>query len=236
MARSTRRRVSADTRILAPAHRVRRLTSLSGRNRLQRASRSRMRSRAAPAAPARAPTTMTWHSEPMARKRRVSTVDLVRGMSPWSRRLLRERWERSWSTRRFGAGGQPQAVAHPPHRLDQRRLAGVDLLAEVADVGLEHAGVAGERVVPDRLEDLLPGEHAPGVGEEVVEEAVLGGRQLDQPAGPPDVAGLRVEDDVVVRQLLLAWATSGPAQHRLHPLDELLDGEGLGHVVVHAEA
>ena len=54
---------------------------------------------------------------------------------------------------------------------------------------------------------------------------------------PPHVAGLLVEGEVVVAQLVVAGAgAAGPAQHRLHPLDQLLDRERLGDVVVDAEA
>src|ERR671910_437409 len=46
------------------------------------------------------------------------------------------------------ARGEAERVAHAAHRVDQRRAVDVDLLAQVADVGLQHAGVAGEVVVP----------------------------------------------------------------------------------------
>ena len=59
------------------------------------------------------------------------------------------------------SGGSPQRVADAAHGVDQRRVDVVDLVAQVADVGLEHAGVAGEGVVPHALEDLLAGR-APG--------------------------------------------------------------------------
>src|SRR5258705_10171821 len=54
---------------------------------------------------------------------------------------------REWSPavhRRAGSaslGGDPQRVADAPDRVDQRRVNGVDLVPEVADVGLEHAGI-----------------------------------------------------------------------------------------------
>src|SRR6478672_2015779 len=132
--------VSGETVRGRPAPAVSRDTSLSGRKRLQRPSRSRRRSRASPVAPGAPPTTMTWQSEPMTRKRRASTVGLDDvGMTPWSRRLLRVGWGGARSTRRLGARREPEAVADAPHGLDQRRLAGVDLLAQVADVRLEHA-------------------------------------------------------------------------------------------------
>ena len=53
--------------------------------------------------------------------------------------------------------GQPsgaQRVADAAHGVDQRRAVRVELLAQIADVGLEHARVAAEVVVPDVVEDL----------------------------------------------------------------------------------
>ena len=93
---------------------------------------------------------------------------------------------------------QPEAVADAADGVDQRRSGIVDLVAQVADVGLQHAGVAGEGVVPHVLEDLVPGEHPAGVDQQVVEQLVLGRRQLDQAAGPPDVARVLVELEVGV--------------------------------------
>ncbi len=63
------------------------------------------------------------------------------------------------------SAGQAQAVADAANGVDQRRILDVDLVAEVADVGLEHAGVAGERVVPHRLENLVTCEHLASVGQ-----------------------------------------------------------------------
>ena len=83
------------------------------------------------------------------------------------------------SERIVSAVPRAQRVADAAHRLDQRLVAGVDLLAQVADVGLEHAGVAVEVVLPDVVEDLLARQHAARIEHEVVEQAVLGGRQFD---------------------------------------------------------
>src|SRR5436853_481201 len=74
---------------------------------------------------------------------------------------------------------QAQAVADTAHSVDERGLDHVDLVPQVADVGLEDARVARERVVPHVLEDLVAGEHTPGVGEEVMQQPVFGGRELD---------------------------------------------------------
>src|SRR6476646_4894200 len=64
-----------------------------------------------------------------------------------------------------------QRVAHAAHGVDQRRPVDVELLAQVADVGLEHARVAAEVVFPHMLEELRAREHAARVEHEVAQEA-----------------------------------------------------------------
>src|SRR6476469_9592525 len=83
--------------------------------------------------------------------------------------------------RRTGSpAGRPDGVAEAAHRLDQRRLAGpVDLLAQVADVRLDDAGIAVEVVAPDVIEDLRLADNAAGIRQQVVEQVVLGRRQVD---------------------------------------------------------
>ena len=49
----------------------------------------------------------------------------------------------------------------------------VELLAQIADVGLQHAGVAAEVVVPHVVEQLRAGEHAARVEHQIAQEAVL---------------------------------------------------------------
>src|ERR1039458_3157926 len=63
------------------------------------------------------------------------------------------------------------------------RVREIDLLAEVADVGLEHTGVAAEVVVPDVVEELGSGEHPTRVREQVAKQPVFGCRQVDELAG-----------------------------------------------------
>src|SRR5687767_8120243 len=60
---------------------------------------------------------------------------------------------------RSGAARQPQGVAHPADGVQEARLGGVDLAAEVGDVGLDHVGLAVEVVVPHVVENLRLGEH-----------------------------------------------------------------------------
>jgi hypothetical protein len=89
-----------------------------------------------------------------------------------------------------------QPVAHAAHGLDERRAVHVDLLAQVAHVGLDVAGVAAEVVVPDVVEDLCLRQHARGILHEVAKEPELGGRELDRHAGSPDLVGVVIEREV----------------------------------------
>src|SRR6476659_6296327 len=72
---------------------------------------------------------------------------------------------------------QPHGVADPAQGVDQPWLRGVDLLAQVGDVGLDHVRVAAEVVVPDVLEDLHLAQHAAVVLHEIAEQLELGRRQ-----------------------------------------------------------
>src|SRR5207302_767223 len=112
----------------------------------------------------------------------------------------------------------PKRVADAPDGVDEGRSVGVDLVAQVGDVGLEHAGVAGKGVVPHVLEDLVTREHAPGVGQQVVEELVLRWGELDEPAVAPHLARVLVELEVGEGQLVLAGTgAAGPPSKPLYP-------------------
>src|SRR5439155_10583843 len=70
---------------------------------------------------------------------------------------------------------QSQDVPHTAHRMDQAGPRGVDLLAQVADVGLHHVGIATEVVVPHVIEDLLLREHPLRIEEQEPQQLVFGG-------------------------------------------------------------
>ena len=98
--------------------------------------------------------------------------------------------------------------------------------------------VAGERVAPDALEQLVAGQHEPAMVEQLPEEVELLRRELDllladvhlPPAGVDrEVA---VADDGALRQAALRRRA---AQDRLHAGDELARVERLRHVVVGAD-
>src|SRR5260221_10078539 len=84
-------------------------------------------------------------------------------------------------------------VADATKGVDQPRLTGVDLAAQVGDVRLDDAVVAAEVVAPDVVEDLPLGQHPAGVGHQVAQQLELGGRQRDPVAVAPDLVRLLVE-------------------------------------------
>src|SRR4051794_21120699 len=129
----------------------------------------------------------------------------------------------------------PQGVADAPGRVDQWRAGAVELLAQVGDVGLEHAGVSSEIVFPDVVEDLRAREHAPRVQHEEAQEAVLRGGEVHGLPGAADLAGLLVELEVLEDEAAgVGLRQAGAAEDRPDAGDELLEGERLRDVVVTA--
>jgi hypothetical protein len=105
-------------------------------------------------------------------------------------------------------------------------------------VHVHRARVAGERVAPDALEQLVARQHEALVVEQLPEEVELLGRELDLLLADPHLAPAGVDREVAVRQHLrleLLALGRGAPEDRLHPGDELARVEGLRHVVVGAD-
>ena len=113
----------------------------------------------------------------------------------------------------------------------------IQLLAQVADVGLDDVRVTVEVVAPDVVEDLRLGEHQARVLHEVAQQVELGRGEPQGLTGAPDL--VRVDDHLEVRELQPALVAvrepDRPAQDRVHPGDDLGEGERLGDVVVAAD-
>src|SRR5206468_6943201 len=122
------------------------------------ASPSALRSRNRRCTGRRAPC--SWLS---VRRRRYERRAVAEAMSdatrPRAARPIRPTSSRA--RRDTSAPRQTERVPHAPQGLDQGRLHAVDLLAEVADVGLHDGARAAEVVLPDVVEDLALGEHPP---------------------------------------------------------------------------
>ena len=103
---------------------------------------------------------------------------------------------------------------------------------------VDRARVAGERVAPDALEQLVAREHEPAVVEQLPEQVELLRRELDLAVADHRLAAAGVDHEVAVANLLaLVAAALGrrAAQHALHPRHELARVERLRQVVVGAD-
>src|SRR5439155_10764825 len=112
--------------------------------------------------------------------------------------------------RRSGIGG----VANPADGTDDRAVP-TELRPYLGDVHVHGTGTGVRGVPPHRGEQLLPGEHPSGPGQQVGEQVELGRREVDRyPAGVYRVPG-RVEHHRAGRAYPLAFRRSGGApQHR----------------------
>src|SRR5207302_697643 len=127
-------------------------------------------------------------------------------------------------------------VADAPDRDDRRGLS--ELPPELADVHVHRAGVAGERVAPDALEELVPSQDEAAMVEQLPEKVELLRSELNLLAVHPHLAAARVDvERAVLELLLLRLAPVGQrsAQDRLHACDELAGVERLRQVVVGAD-
>src|SRR4051812_34863530 len=77
--------------------------------------------------------------------------------------------------RRFARGAD--LVADAPHGDDRRGVA--ELAAQLTDVDVDRPRVAGERVAPDALEQLVARQHEPAMVEELPQQVELLRRELD---------------------------------------------------------
>src|SRR5207248_4226088 len=120
-------------------------------------------------------------------------------------------------------------VAGLPDRLDEGRAEQVELLAQIAHVGLDDVRVAAEVVAPDVLEDLALREDAARVEHEVAQQAELGSGQLDPGVAAQHLVPLLVEHEIGEAEHVAGQDAAGAAQDRLHARDHLGEAERLRH-------
>src|ERR1700677_3865232 len=126
----------------------------------------------------------------------VSSPAMSRPRSVRGTTLIREKTLIGWAW----SAGRLQDVADAADGVDERFAARVYLLAQVADVELDHVGLAAEVVVPHAVKDLRLGEHPPGVAHHEPEQLELGGGEVDQLAAAAYLAGVLVHGQVGHRQ------------------------------------
>ena len=82
------------------------------------------------------------------------------------------------------------------------------------------------------VDDLGLRHHPPGVQEQVAEQVELRRRQLDRLATTPHLVRVLVHLQIGKLEAPRLLGLPTPPQHRMHPGDELLETERLGHVIV----
>src|SRR5262245_62506355 len=95
-----------------------------------------------------------------------------------------------------GAPVARHLVPDAPDGHDRRGV--LQLATDLPDVDVDRPRVAGKRVPPDPLEQLVAGEHEPAVVEEFPEEVELLRRELDLFVSDPRLAAARVDREVAV--------------------------------------
>src|ERR1700691_4613811 len=125
-------------------------------------------------------------------------------------------------SRLFLRGRDPQYVTETADCVDQPRLRLVDLTPQVAQARLERVVVAGRVVLPDLVQYLVLADHPPGVHHQEPQQAVLGGCQRDQGAGPPDLVRVLVELEVGDAQPRTGSIRPGAFQYRPDAAEQLL--------------
>ena len=94
------------------------------------------------------------------------------------------------------------------------------------------AGLPGKIVVPDGVEDVVPGQDGPPVLTQELQKLKFLIGQLHRNAVPADLPGGGVDLQVAAGEHALSPGAPGPAEQGLHPGLELHDAEGLHHIVV----
>jgi hypothetical protein len=135
---------------------------------------------------------------------------------------------------RIGGGFGGEAVAAAAEGLDDgigRGDGSIELAAQVGDVGLDDVGVMFPIEVVEMLEEfLLANDNARAV-HEVLEDVVLGGREVDEDAGTMNGLFQRIEGDAEGVESGVGRALAA-ADEGFGAGDEFAEVEGLGEVVV----
>src|SRR5258708_33230468 len=111
-----------------------------------------------------------------------------------------------------------EGVAGTTHGADRILLAaGIEQLAQPADVDVDGALVDIDVAAPDAVEQLLAREHAAGMLEEEFEQAIFGRAEIDLAAGAGDAALFTIEFDIAVSEDGGEPLGAGAPQQAFHP-------------------
>src|SRR6185312_2955265 len=127
-----------------------------------------------------------------------------------------------------------ESIAAPAQGFDgTERVLRIELAPEAADQYLDHVAVALRLLVLQPLAALGLGDDRPRAQHEVLEDAVLEGRQLHRCVIHLHGLGARVQSDCAAYELRAGPAT-GATQQRLYARQHFLEVEWLGYIVVGA--
>lgn len=136
----------------------------------------------------------------------------------------------------------PQRVPDAPHRVHEPRFtARFRLAAQVHHVHVQGVGARFEVEAPDRLQDLLAGQHLPRMGQEHLQQGEFGPGQLDAARTAGDLAGGEVHPQIGEGQHIVVGDVAArrgrvraTAQQGPDAGEELVQFEGLDQIVVGA--
>src|SRR5688572_18722789 len=130
-----------------------------------------------------------------------------------------------------------KAVAEPAHAHHQHRGVGVglDFLAQVADMGVDHAIGHKHILAPDLIEQLLPAQDDPPVANERREQLEFNRREIDLLARAAQLETLEIDLEVAETEDVDRFRRRGPAQRCLDPRPQFHRAEWLRDVVVGAK-
>src|SRR4029078_7732901 len=102
-------------------------------------------------------------------------------------------------------------VAHSPDRHDRRGVA--ELAAELANVDVDRAGVSGEGVTPDTLEQLIAREHETAVIQQLPKKIELLRRKLDLLVADARLAAAGIDVEISLGDVCGVWSLCGRGAH-----------------------
>src|SRR5579872_2188295 len=149
----------------------------------------------------------------------------------YKRRLL-ERYNRPLLNLRETVVERIAGAAHGADRI--LLAAGVEKLAQAADMHVHGALVDVDVAAPDAVEQLFAGKHPPGMLEKEFEQAVFGRPEIDGAAGAGDAALFPVELDIAIGEHSGKPLGARAAQQPAYPRQQFRHRERLDDVVVRA--
>src|SRR5699024_3849345 len=134
----------------------------------------------------------------------------------------------------LGAWGT-QDIAHTAHGVDQRRISGINLAAQVGNIRLHDVAVATEVIVPNIVQNLGLGQHNFFVLHQKAQQVELRWGEINDLAALGHLMGVIIEGQVCIGHggiaiFILACTTT--AQNHAQPGDDLFQAKWLGDIII----